>query len=313
MRLSTKLLKWYDRHRRDLPWRAPPGVRPDPYRVWLSEIMLQQTTVPTVVPYFRAFLARWPTVADLAAADLDDVLAAWAGLGYYARARNLHECARTVVAAGGRFPETESGLRALPGIGPYTAGAIAAIAFGVPVAAVDGNAERVITRFYGIEDPLPDAKARVRDLNQKLVPGNRPGDFVQALMDLGATVCTPGRPACDRCPWGGRLYRETERDRRGSAAQGPPARSSAAACNGFLGGRRGRARSAASAPAVGIARGHDGGSFDSLDGPALDGGHGTRARAPARALEAHTGRRDPRLYPFPDRVSPALRPCGAAA
>ena len=202
MRLSTKLLKWYDRHRRDLPWRAPPGVRPDPYRVWLSEIMLQQTTVPTVVPYFRAFLARWPTVADLAAADLDDVLAAWAGLGYYARARNLHECARTVAAAGGRFPETESGLRALPGIGPYTAGAIAAIAFGVPVAAVDGNAERVITRFYGIEDPLPDAKARVRDLNQKLVPGNRPGDFVQALMDLGATVCTPGRPACDRCPWG---------------------------------------------------------------------------------------------------------------
>ena len=201
MRLSAKLLKWYDRHRRDLPWRAPPGARPDPYRVWLSEIMLQQTTVPTVAPYFHAFLARWPTVAALAAAALDDVLAAWAGLGYYARARNLHQCARAVAAAGGRFPETPSGLQALPGIGPYTAGAIAAIAFGVPVAAVDGNVERVIARLRGIEDPLPGARARVRDLSQELVPEDRPGDFAQALMDLGATVCTPRRPACDRCPW----------------------------------------------------------------------------------------------------------------
>ncbi len=201
MRLSAKLLKWYDRHRRDLPWRAPPGVRPDPYRVWLSEIMLQQTTVPTVAPYFHTFVARWATVADLAAAELDDVLAAWAGLGYYARARNLHECARAVAAAGGRFPETPSGLQALPGIGPYTAGAIAAIAFDVPVAAVDGNVERVIARLHGIEDPLPGARARVWNLSRELVPEDRPGDFAQALMDLGATVCAPRRPVCDRCPW----------------------------------------------------------------------------------------------------------------
>ncbi len=201
MHLSAKLLDWYDRHRRELPWRAPPDVRPDPYRVWLSEIMLQQTTVSAVIPYFRTFLARWPTVADLAAADLDDVLAAWAGLGYYARARNLHKCARAVVAAGGRFPETESKLGELPGIGPYTAGAIAAIAFGVPAAAVDGNAERAIARLDGIEDPLPGARARVRGLVRRLVPGDRPGDFAQALMDLGATVCKPRRPACGRCPW----------------------------------------------------------------------------------------------------------------
>ena len=201
MRLPTKLLKWYDRHRRVLPWRGPTGTTPDPYRVWLSEIMLQQTTVPTMVPYFHSFLARWPTVRDLAAADLDDVLAAWAGLGYYARARNLHKCARAVADAGGQFPGTESGLRALPGIGPYTAAAIAAIAFDIPAAAVDGNVERVITRFYGIETPLPGAKPRIRQLNQDLMPRQRPGDFVQALMDLGATVCTPKRPACERCPW----------------------------------------------------------------------------------------------------------------
>ena len=163
--------------------------------------MLQQTTVPTVVPYFHAFLARWPTVRDLATADLNDVLAAWAGLGYYARARNLHKCARVVADGGGQFPGTEPGLRALPGIGPYTAGAIAAIAFDVPVAAVDGNVERVIMRFYGIEAPLPGAKPRIRQLNQDLMPRQRPGDFVQALMDLGATVCTPKRPACERCPW----------------------------------------------------------------------------------------------------------------
>ena len=201
MHLSTKLLKWYDCHRRDLPWRVPTGTVPDPYCVWLSEIMLQQTKVPTVVPYYHAFLARWPTVRDLAAADLDDVLAAWAGLGYYARARNLYKCARVVVDAGGQFPVTEPGLRDLPGIGPYTAGAIAAIAFDVPVAAVDGNVERVITRFYGIETPLPGSKPRIRQLNQDLVPSYRPGDFVQALMDLGATVCTSKRPGCDRCPW----------------------------------------------------------------------------------------------------------------
>ena len=163
--------------------------------------MLQQTTVPTVGPYFHAFLERWPTVEALAAADLDAVLAAWAGLGYYARARNLHKCAQAISERGGQFPETETELKTLPGIGPYTAAAIAAIAFDEPVAAVDGNVERVISRFYGIETPLPGAKLQIWQLSAALVPQDRPGDFAQALMDLGATVCSPKRPACDRCPW----------------------------------------------------------------------------------------------------------------
>lgn len=199
---ARSLLDWYDRHRRDLPWRARPGERADPYRVWLSEIMLQQTTVAAVGPYFRRFLERWPTVEALAAADLDDVLAAWAGLGYYARARRLHGCARTIAAThGGRFPDTEEGLRALPGVGPYTAGAIAAIAFDRPAVAVDGNVERVIARAFAIDAPLPGAKATIRRHTLDLLPPERPGDFAQALMDLGATVCTPRNPACGLCPW----------------------------------------------------------------------------------------------------------------
>ena len=201
LRLSTKLLNWYDRYRRDLPWRESPGTKPDSYRVWLSEIMLQQTTVTAVTPYYSAFLERWPTIEDLAEADLDDVLSAWAGLGYYARARNLHKCARAVANAGGDFPRTVPELKALPGIGPYTAGAIAAIAFNIPVVAVDGNVERVISRFYGIQEPLPGAKSQIQQLSQALVPRERPGDFLQALMELGATVCAPRTPACDRCPW----------------------------------------------------------------------------------------------------------------
>ncbi len=201
MHLSTKLLKWYDRHRRHMPWRESPGTTPDPYRVWLSEIMLQQTTVTTIIPYFHEFLERWPTIEDLAAADLTDVLSAWAGLGYYARARNLHKCARAVANAGGCFPSTVPELKALPGIGPYTAGAIAAIAFDAPEIAVDGNVERVISRYYGVQEPLPGAKSQIQDLNRALVPRQRPGDFVQALMDLGATICTPRNPACSRCPW----------------------------------------------------------------------------------------------------------------
>ncbi|WP_368904666.1 A/G-specific adenine glycosylase [Taklimakanibacter lacteus] len=199
---SGRLLAWYDRHRRALPWRAAPGESPNPYHVWLSEIMLQQTTVATVGTYYRKFLDLWPTVEALAAAPREDVLKAWAGLGYYARARNLHACARMVAEElGGRFPDTEEGLRALPGVGPYTAGAIAAIAFDRRAAAVDGNVERVMARLYAIEAPLPDAKPEIREKTLALVPQERAGDFAQALMDLGATICTPKRLNCMICPW----------------------------------------------------------------------------------------------------------------
>jgi A/G-specific adenine glycosylase len=195
--IAAALLAWYDRHRRRLPWRAQPGETPDPYRVWLSEVMLQQTTVVAAGRYFAAFLDRWPTVEALAAASLDEVLAQWAGLGYYARARNLHACARKVAGElGGPFPETEEQLLALPGIGPYTAAAIAAIAFGRRAAAIDGNAERVIARLVAIRAPLPAAKPDIRNTALSLVPADRPGDFAQALMDLGAMICTPRRPAC---------------------------------------------------------------------------------------------------------------------
>jgi A/G-specific adenine glycosylase len=196
------LLAWYDRHRRVLPWRSLPGETPDPYRVWLSEIMLQQTTVRAVAPYFARFLARWPDVRALAAAPLDDVLRLWAGLGYYARARNLHACARAVAEChGGRFPQSEAELAALPGIGRYTAAAIAAIAFDARAAPVDGNIERVVARLFAVEDELPAAKRTIRRLAEALVPAARAGDFAQALMDLGATVCTPRKPACALCPW----------------------------------------------------------------------------------------------------------------
>ncbi len=196
------MLAWYDAHRRELPWRAPAGKTADPYRVWLSEIMLQQTTVVAVASYYRAFLARWPTVDALAAAPLDDVLAAWAGLGYYARARNLHRAAKVVAKdMGGQFPRTAESLRELPGIGPYTAGAISAIAFDAREAAVDANAERVLARFFAVEEPLPIAKPKLRTLGQSLVPEKRAGDFAQALMDLGSLICTPRRPACANCPW----------------------------------------------------------------------------------------------------------------
>ncbi len=199
---AAALLVWYDRHRRKLPWRAERGQVCDPYRVWLSEIMLQQTTVKAVAPYYARFLERWPDVAALAAAPLDDVLRQWAGLGYYARARNLHACARAVATAhGGRFPDTEVGLQVLPGIGAYTAAAIAAIAFDRPVAAVDGNVERVVTRLFAIEQELPAAKPAIRQATQALVPRSRAGDFAQALMDLGATICMPKKPACSLCPW----------------------------------------------------------------------------------------------------------------
>src|SRR3954471_21180672 len=197
-----ELLAWYDRHRRDLPWRAKPGERADPYRVWLSEVMLQQTTVAAVRPFYERFLKRFPTVKRLAAAPVEEVMQAWAGLGYYSRARNLHACARAVAERhGGRFPDTEEGLRRLPGIGAYTVAAIAAIAFNRPAAAVDGNVERVVSRLFLVETPLPKAKPMIRDLAEALVPAERPGDFAQSLMDLGATICTPKRPACAVCPW----------------------------------------------------------------------------------------------------------------
>jgi A/G-specific adenine glycosylase len=197
---ADDLLAWYDRHRRVLPWRAKPGEAIDPYRVWLSEIMLQQTTVKAVAPYFTRFLARWPDVATLAAAQLDDVLRLWAGLGYYARARNLHACAQAV-AARGAFPRDESELTKLPGVGRYTAAAIAAIAFDARTVPVDGNVERVVTRLFAIEEELPAAKPEVHRLAQTLAPDRRAGDFAQAMMDLGATLCTPVKPACALCPW----------------------------------------------------------------------------------------------------------------
>jgi A/G-specific adenine glycosylase len=199
--VAERLLAWYDRHARQLPWRAPPGRRPDPYHVWLSEVMLQQTTVQAVQGYFHDFLRRWPTVHDLAAAPREDVLAAWAGLGYYARARNLHACAQTVSQElDGRFPETEAVLRKLPGIGPYTAAAIAAIAFDRPAAPLDGNIERVVARLHAVRDPLPGAKETLRQHMAGLVPQARPGDFAQAMMDLGAGVCQPKTPKCMLCP-----------------------------------------------------------------------------------------------------------------
>ncbi|MCO5063206.1 MAG: A/G-specific adenine glycosylase [Rhizobiaceae bacterium] len=203
--LASRLLDWYDRHHRELPWRVSPaerraGVRPDPYHVWLSEIMLQQTTVEAVKPYFLKFRERWPRVTDLADAHADEVMKAWAGLGYYSRARNLKACADAVAAGGGAFPETEAGLLALPGVGPYTAGAIASIAFDQPAAVVDGNVERVMSRLFAIETPLPAAKSEIRQRVETILPHDRPGDFAQAMMDLGATICSPKRPRCMLCP-----------------------------------------------------------------------------------------------------------------
>ena len=197
-KLRKSLLKWYDCEGRDLPWRLRKGTA-DPYRVWLSEIMLQQTTVAAVVPYFTRFLERWPNVQALAAAPRDDVLGAWAGLGYYSRARNLHAAAQKMAAEG--VPADEAGWRKLPGVGPYTAAAIAAIAFDEATNVVDGNVERVIARLRAVETPLPEAKAELRALAGELVTAERPGDWAQALMDLGATVCTPRSPKCDVCPW----------------------------------------------------------------------------------------------------------------
>jgi A/G-specific adenine glycosylase len=205
--LPASLLHWYDRHARALPWRVPPedsraGLRPDPYRIWMSEVMLQQTTVAAVKEYFHRFTTRWPTVTDLAGAEDGEVMGEWAGLGYYARARNLLKCARAVVADhGGVFPDTRERLLSLPGIGPYTASAIASIAFGRAETVVDGNVERVMARLHDIHTPLPAAKPELTAAAAALTPLTRPGDYAQAVMDLGATICTPRSPACGICPW----------------------------------------------------------------------------------------------------------------
>jgi A/G-specific adenine glycosylase len=204
--IRAALIAWYDENARDLPWRVRPaaqaaGRRADPYRVWLSEVMLQQTTVPHATPYFLKFTARWPTVSDLAAAEDGEVMAAWAGLGYYARARNLLACARAVARDhGGVFPDTEEALRALPGLGPYTAAAVGAIAFDRPANVVDGNVERVMARLFALETPLPEGKPELKRFAAGLVADQRPGDWAQALMDLGAVICRPKAPLCDRCP-----------------------------------------------------------------------------------------------------------------
>lgn len=198
---AARLLAWYDRHARDLPWRSRPGEVSDPYRVWLSEVMLQQTTVAAVTPRFTAWVERWPDVASLAAAPDEDIMAAWAGLGYYARARNLVKAARAVVAEhGGRVPTTEAGLRALPGLGAYTAAAIAAIAFGERAVVVDANVERVVARLFAIETPLPAARPAIREATDRITPDARAGDFAQAMMDLGSSICTVKKPQCLLCP-----------------------------------------------------------------------------------------------------------------
>ncbi|MDG1439069.1 MAG: A/G-specific adenine glycosylase [Emcibacteraceae bacterium] len=205
--LVDALLDWYDHHARTLPWRISPeakigGIIPDPYHVWLSEIMLQQTTVVTVKPYFQKFIDEWPTVEKLSAASLDDVLVAWAGLGYYARARNLHKCAHMVAnELGGKFPDNYDDLLKLPGVGTYTAAAISCIVFDKPATVVDGNVERVMTRLFNITTPLPDSRPMIRNYAELMTPAHRPGDYAQAEMDLGATICTPKSPKCGSCPW----------------------------------------------------------------------------------------------------------------
>lgn len=199
--IPIALLDWYDRHRRDLPWRAKAGETADPYRVWLSEVMLQQTTVATVRPRFAAWVARWPTFADLAAADEDAVMAAWAGLGYYARARNLLAAARRIAEEhGGRLPDSEAVLRTLPGFGDYTAAAVAAIAFGRRAVVVDANVERVVARLFAIATPLPGARGEIRAAADTITPDDRAGDFAQGMMDLGSAICTPRKPKCLLCP-----------------------------------------------------------------------------------------------------------------
>jgi A/G-specific adenine glycosylase len=217
--IARRVLAWWDAHRRELPWRAPPGERADPYRVWLSEVLLQQTTATAAAPYFLKFVGQWPGVEALAAASLDDVMRAFAGLGYYSRARNLHACAQEVARRGGRFPQTERELRALPGVGAYTAAAVAAIAFEAEAAPVDGNIARILARLHAIESPIAAARRRIGEAAAELTPAERPGDFAQALMDIGATICRPRNPDCPACP----LREACAAHRAGEAAAYPRA------------------------------------------------------------------------------------------
>ena len=303
---ASQLLAWYDAHARVLPWRARPGEAADPYRVWLSEIMLQQTTVQAVKAYFEKFVALWPTVEALAAAPLDDVLKAWAGLGYYARARNLHACAKEVVTRfGGRFPETEEALRSLPGIGPYTAGAIAAIAFGGRHAAVDGNVERVISRVYAIETPLPDSKPEIREKAQALVPERRAGDFAQAMMDLGATICTPREPNCLICPWAEDCQGRITGLAPSLPRKKPKKQVPHAPRHRLLDRARGWRGAAAPPAREGPARRHDGGALDRL-GREGDGAPRPQAPLAARVAQA-AGHGGAHLHPFPPRTHRVAR------
>ena len=200
--MVANVLTWWDAHRRALPWRAPAGEAADPYRVWLSEILLQQTTASGAAPYFKNFVARWPDVEALAAAPLEAIMQAFAGLGYYSRARNLHACAKAIAERGGRFPQAEAELRALPGVGRYTAAAIAAIAFDAPTAPVDGNIARVLSRLQAFETPVAKNRSAIEAAARALTPASRPGDFAQAMMDIGATICRPRNPVCGECPLG---------------------------------------------------------------------------------------------------------------
>ena len=308
--LARSLLAWYDRERRDLPWRAPPGVSADPYRVWLSEIMLQQTTAAVVAPYFDAFVARWPRIEELAAADLDAVLHVWQGLGYYARARNLHACARIIAARhGGRFPEDEAALRPLPGIGAYTAAAIAAIAFGERATPVDGNVLRVVARLHAIEEPLPRARRKIATLARALTPERRTGDFAQAMMDLGATLCSPRRPRCPECPWrrhcagyaagSPQLYPQ-----RAEKAEKPLRRGVV-----FWAEREDGAVLVRRRTDGGIARRNDGISLDILANRGMAGRRSGAPTAAGRALVLAAAGRAPHLHALSSGADRARGPC----
>ena len=297
---AEPLLDWYDRHRRAMPWRAPAGQRTDPYRVWLSEIMLQQTTVATVGDYFRRFVDRWPTVEALAAAPLDEILSAWAGLGYYARARNLHACARAVTTQyRGRFPEDEAELLTLPGIGPYTAAAIRAIAFDHSASAVDGNVERVVARLFAVETPLPTAKPELHDRAAQLVPKRRSGDYAQAMMDLGATVCTPRAPHCVICPLMSNCTGRAAQHRRKPAAARTQGRQADAAGRGLRADAARRRDPAAQAAAQGPARRHGRGALERMAPRPARPRTGARRGAGPGTLDDARGVGAPHLHAFP--------------
>ena len=309
---APALLAWYERSRRDLPWREAPGRLGDPYRVWLSEVMLQQTTVKAVIPYYRRFLERWPDVAALAAAEREEVLGLWAGLGYYSRANNLHDCARVIVEEfGGAFPETPDELVKLPGIGPYTAAAIAAMAFGEATTPVDGNIERVVARLFAIEEPLPGAKGLLKTLAEDLTPGYRAGDHAQAMMDLGATVCTPRRPSCMICPLehlclGAALSKQALLPKKEPKADRPVRYGYA-----FLALREDGKSPATQASARWSALEHDRGAIDGMERKCNPGECRPAHRAGACAMVGRAGHSEPHLHALsPGASGLPRRGCG---